>query len=77
MVTAKVVLVAKNIEGDGVRLIFGGDYADGRNKEWAPYTPVITVDMIVTADVATGFKRQGKYTLQFVEEEESDGNATA
>lgn len=64
-ITAKVVLSSKVEQGDQVILSFGADYADGRNKEWAKYTPGLSLTMGVLPEVAEKFEVGGKYTLTF------------
>lgn len=75
-VTAKVTLNSKVETGEGddrqARLIFNADYADGRNKEWAKYTPALNLDMTVNAPVGDLFEAQGKYTLTFEKTVEDD-----
>jgi hypothetical protein len=69
MITAKVKLQRKEPNGEAsVRLVFVPDYADGRNAEWAYYTPGLMLDMTVKGEVADRFEQGGAYTLQFVEE---------
>lgn len=70
MITAKVQLQAKQEQGDQVLLTFVPDYADGRNKEWAKYTPGLHLTMGVLPEVAERFEPQGKYTLTFTPSED-------
>lgn len=72
MITAKVKCQLKYDTGvDGqVRLQFVADYADGRNKEWSVYTPMLALDMTVKAEVADQFEAGKAYTLQFVPNED-------
>ncbi len=68
MITAKVFLASKAdfSGGDGQKLLtFSPDYNDGRNKEWAKYTPGLSLQMSVLDSVAEKFEAQGKYTLTF------------
>lgn len=65
-VTAKVSLSQMNRSADGqVGLVFVPDYADGRNKEWAMYTPAASFQMTVKAEVADHFTLGGAYTVTF------------
>lgn len=73
MITAKVILRSRESVGDGqTRLTFYPDYADGRNKEWAKYTPALFLDMTVLDEVAMKFDSDGGYTLTF-ESEKKEG----
>jgi hypothetical protein len=68
-VTAKVILNDKGVANDGqVQLVFNADYADGRNKEWAKYTPALSLTMAVTESVAQQFDLGQGYTLTFAKE---------
>lgn len=74
MITAKVQLRSKGPVQDGqVALEFCPDYADGRNKEWAKYTPGLSLNMTVLESVADRFEPMGSYTLTFT----PSGDATA
>lgn len=65
-VTAKVALSQMNRSADGqVGLTFVPDYADGRNKEWAMYTPAASFQMTVKASVAEHFTLGAAYTVTF------------
>lgn len=77
-VTAKVKLSSKtpyNILVDGkealdqVGLAFQADYDHGRNKEWAKYTPAISVMMTVKPEVAEHFQLNEPFTLVFIPDE--------
>lgn len=72
MVTAKIICNGKTESGEGdsrqVTVTFAADYADGRNKEWAPYTPGLSLTMGLKGAVADRFEQGKAYTLQFVEE---------
>lgn len=55
--TAKVTVVRKDpMTGGETDLVFGADYADGRNKEWAKYTPALDLRMRVLSGVAEQFE---------------------
>jgi hypothetical protein len=70
-ITAKVKLSRKGESADGqTYLEFHPDYADGRNKEWAKYTPSMSVQMTVLDEVAEKFEPQGAYTLTFTPSED-------
>lgn len=70
-VTAKVFLSGKTPLNDGqTTLVFSADYADGRNKEWAKYTPSLSLNMVVLDEVAEKFGEYGaRFTLTFEKEE--------
>lgn len=72
MITAKVFCASKTEYGEGderhADLIFGADYADDRNKEWAKWTPALNLNMKVNGAAADLFESGKRYTLQFVEE---------
>jgi hypothetical protein len=73
MVTAKIVCHSKSEpqgEGDDrqVTVSFGADYADDRNKEWARWTPGLSLTMGLRGAVADRFEVGKAYTLEFVEE---------
>lgn len=64
--TAVTSLVTKRDAGSGqVALGFQADYNDERNKEWAKYTPALSVTMNVTEQVAEQFEQGGRYLLTF------------
>lgn len=73
MITAKVKCIRKDETGEGdnsqVYLQFYADYDDGRNQEWARYTPSLSLNMTVKPEAAGGFEVGRAYTLQFVEDE--------
>lgn len=65
-ITAKVECTRKTDAHSGtVDLTFGADYADGRNKEWAEFTPALSMTMNVKGSVAEHFQPGAKYTLTF------------
>lgn len=77
MISAKIKLQAKNVANEGtagedVQLLFEADYEDERNKEWARFTPALSVAMQVVPEVAEKFKEGQAYTLYF-EEADADG----
>lgn len=63
--TAKVRLTSKQDSGDQVALTFYADYQDDRNKEWAKYTPALSLNMTVLPEVAERFEVGKPYTLTF------------
>lgn len=64
--TAVVKLEAKTAGQYGQTFLrFGADYSDDRNKEWAKYTPSMTVQMTVLDSVADPFEYGGRYLLTF------------
>lgn len=72
MVTAKVSVQNKSERGEGddreVIVNFIPDYNDGRNKEWARFTPAMNFQMTMKGAVADQFNVGDAYTLQFVKE---------
>lgn len=68
-VTAKVVVTDRtNTGGDNdpqVLLHFAPDYQDEANKEWAYYTPALSLQMTVRGSVADNFPMGQKVTLRF------------
>ena len=56
-VTAKLKMNWKGPVSDGQQsLVFGPDYESGRNKEWAKYTPGLSLAMNVLESVADLFE---------------------
>lgn len=74
MVTAKIKCTGKQVSGEGdnrqVTVTFAPDYADGRNKEWALYTPSLSLTMGLKGAVADQFELEGAYTLTFTPSED-------
>lgn len=71
MVTAKVKCTRRDVQPDGqVLLEFQPDYNDGRNKEWAKYTPGLSLTMTVRDESVGQFELNQPYTLQFVPTED-------
>ena len=68
-VTAQISLNSKIENLGSTQLVFGADYADGRNKEWASLTPALSLTMTVKPEVAGQFRVGGHYTLTFTEQE--------
>lgn len=71
-ITAVANLTSKrDIDGAGeqVQLGFNADYNDERNKEWARYTPGLSVTMTVIGSVAENFDLGGRYLLTFVKQD--------
>lgn len=66
-VTAKIKCQTKESWGtDGqVRVTFVPDYNDDRNKEWARFTPALSLDMTLKDEVAHHFETGQAYTLTF------------
>lgn len=65
-ITAKVKLNSKIPTNDNqTNLSFGADYADGRNKEWSKYTPILTLGMVVLDSVAEYLEVGQAFTLTF------------
>lgn len=67
-VTAKVKLNNKQPWEDQSVLTFVADYEDGRNKEWAKFTPALSLSMTVKNSVAEHFETGKSYTLTFSED---------
>jgi hypothetical protein len=64
--TAKCFVSGQSSNGDGQTSIsFTADYADGANKEWAKYTPALSVSMTVLDEVAEGINYGDKCDLLF------------
>lgn len=74
MITAKIVCQSKQETGEGedrtVNVSFAPDYADERNKEWARWTPGLSLTMGLRGSVADQFEVSKAYTLQFVESDD-------
>lgn len=71
MITAKVKCTNTLTQHDGqVAVTIGPDYDDGRNAEWAKYTPGLNLTMTVKEEVAGHFEVGRTYTLQFVPSED-------
>ena len=69
-VTAKVTVQrAEPVGEDEVQLHFVPDYADGRNRDWAKYTPGLSLVMTVKGEVGEQFRAGDAYTLTFEREE--------
>lgn len=70
VITVKVYVTDKEDTGyEGqVRLTFEPDYAEGRNSEWALYTPGLSLQMFVKAEVADQFSQYQPLTLTFTPE---------
>ena len=69
--TAKVFVSGVADAGEGQKtLTFNADYADGRNKTWAKYTPSLNYQMTVLDEVAEGveFGQRATVTFDFSEE---------
>lgn len=69
MISAKIKLQGKNENNDQVTLTFVPDYADDRNKEWAKYTPALSLSLSVLPEVAERFEEGAAYTLLFEKSE--------
>lgn len=73
MVTAKIVCQTKQEAGEGddrqVNVAFVPDYADDRNKEWARWTPGLSLTMGLKGAVADQFEVGKAYTLTFTPED--------
>lgn len=65
--TAKLALSSKTDNNEQVQLSFVPDYADGRNKEWAKYTPSLSLVMNVLPEVAEKFISGQAYVMTLEE----------
>lgn len=64
--TARVFVSGESSNGAGeTNLSFNADYADGKNKEWAKFTPSLSLSMTVLDVVAEGVAYGDKYELVF------------
>jgi hypothetical protein len=72
-ITAKIVCNNKQEAGEGddrtVNVSFNADYADNRNREWARWTPGLSLTMGLRGAVADRFEVGKAYTLTFAPEE--------
>ncbi|RKN38440.1 hypothetical protein [Micromonospora endolithica] len=72
MITAKIVCQSKQETGEGddrqVTVTFAPDYHDGRNKEWARWTPGLSLTMGLKGEVADRFDVGQAFTLTFTPE---------
>jgi hypothetical protein len=60
---AKVKLDSTETGDEQTVLRFSPDCNDGRNKEWAKYTPALSLIMTVLNEVAEGFEVNNTYDL--------------
>lgn len=65
--TAKVFVTSKIRGTDGqTNITLAANYDNGANKEWAKYTPSLSLSMTVLDEVAEQFGNYGSpYTLTF------------
>lgn len=74
-ITAKVRCDSKIVTGEGddrrALVTISANYADGRNAEWAKFTPHLNLTMTLNAQASGLFKAGKGYTLLFVEDDES------
>lgn len=69
-ITAKIKVTGKTPVTDGqTNLNFQADYSNDRNKEWAKYTPALSLGMSVLDSVAENFEVGQAFTLTFIPEE--------
>lgn len=64
-ITAKVVCNEAKKSIEHTVLSFCADYKDGRNKEWAAYTPSLQFTMTVKNEVADQFAPGQSFTVTF------------
>ncbi len=73
MISAKVWCNSKTESGTGdqraVNVKFTADYRDGRNQEWARWTPSLDLSVTLKGEVADRFAIGKGYTLTFEPEE--------
>jgi len=81
-VTAKAIVNSKSEEMDDdgnvkqATVSLFPDYADGRNKEWALYTPTLSVNMSLKGNVASFCKVGDHVTITFeVDDAEEQADA--
>ncbi len=71
-VTAKVIVTGKNETGEGedrqATVSFAPDYQDGRNKEWARWTPGLSLTIGLKGEVADRFETGQAFLLTFTPE---------
>ena len=69
--TAKVIVTSNRPTPDGEQhtVSLGADYNDGRNKEWAKYTPGLSIQITVLPEVAERFPVGQAFELRFVPED--------
>lgn len=74
MITAKITCTRKVTFGEGAEryadVSFGPDYEDGRNKEWAHYTPGLSLQVRLNDSAVDLFEAGQAYTLQFVKNDD-------
>lgn len=72
-ITAKIVCYNKIERGEGddrtVDVSFNADYADDRNKEWARFTPGLSLTMGLKGAVADRFEVGKAFTLTLTPED--------
>ncbi len=66
MLTAKAVVSGLINNGNGQTTVqFRGDYDDPMNKEWAKWTPVFNLQMVVKDELVNNFKHNQSFTVTF------------
>jgi hypothetical protein len=72
--TLKVRLDRKIPQDDGqTQLTFTADYEDGRNKEWAKYTPALSLSFVVKNEVEAASYEEGQTFTVTLDEAADDG----
>lgn len=67
----KVQRITPNTHHEGAEVELVPDYAEGRNKDWAKWTPSGVIRMNITNGPALEQFKQGKaFTILFTEENE-------
>jgi hypothetical protein len=65
-VSAKIKVQSATPLSDGqVAVVIAPDYEEGRNAEWAKYTPGLSMQMTVKEEVAEVFQQGATATLLF------------
>jgi hypothetical protein len=67
-VTAKVKVSSRTVMDDEVQLGFMADYDDGRNREWAKFTPGMSITTRMKKEVAEYFQLGDSFVLSFEKE---------
>lgn len=61
-------------DGDQVQLTFVADYNDGRNAEWAKYTPALSISFVVKSDASAADFEVGQAYTFTIDETPDDGS---
>lgn len=68
--TAKVKVASRGEEAgqSHVTVVFGPDYEQGRNQDWAESTPTLSLQMRVKPELAASLSNGDTFTLTFERE---------